>query len=268
MTRSRNWIPPSSHNDPSVTRVDPSPPTTTQVNPPAPVHDDPPPLNITEDMPPSGSRPEDREESPLHPSPPTQIQFNGLYSFIQDENDRMMGTMMDRLRVEIQQRMPPPQTTPPRAATTEQDPVTPAPIPPTRTERGKSAPSPTEARRVLHFQGQTRIPPPHHQQEPHIPLVNDFDKEDEAQSFTALENIARPHEAATLRHPVSGPFAPGIHAVPFPHGLKMPYFDRYDGSTDPEDHVNTIEIRMQLYNVKDAIMCRAFPSTFKGAARQ
>ncbi|GAB2236097.1 hypothetical protein Drorol1_Dr00027832 [Drosera rotundifolia] len=75
-------------------------------------------------------------------------------------------------------------------------------------------------------------------------------------------------EATAIRSPISGPFTQGIHNVPFPPGLRMPSFDLYDGTTDPEDHTNIFEIRMQLYNVEDAILCRAFPSTFKGAARK
>ncbi|CAL1384374.1 unnamed protein product [Linum trigynum] len=44
----------------------------------------------------------------------------------------------------------------------------------------------------------------------------------------------------------------------------IPALPSYDGTTDPEDHLNNYFTKMQLYNSSDATLCRAFPSTFVG----
>ena len=47
----------------------------------------------------------------------------------------------------------------------------------------------------------------------------------------------------------------------------MPQIDSYDGVKDPLDHLETFKTLMHLQGVADEIMCRAFPTTLKGAAR-
>ncbi|CAL1378679.1 unnamed protein product [Linum trigynum] len=44
----------------------------------------------------------------------------------------------------------------------------------------------------------------------------------------------------------------------------IPALPSYEGTTDPEDHLNNYFTKMQLYNNSDATLCRAFPSTFTG----
>ncbi|GAB2216783.1 hypothetical protein Droror1_Dr00024562 [Drosera rotundifolia] len=184
----------------------------------------------------------------------------------------MMGNMMDRLLEQVLQRLPASQTTPPTATVEERTPVVPTNVPPTRADRAKfvtirSAQPPTEKRRLPHFQGQTSTPRRHYPESQVLPVI-DSDEENEVLFFTALEDMALQHEAAASRHPASGPFTIAVHDIPFPPGLQMPNFNLYDRTTNPEDHVNTFEIKMKLYNVEDAILCRAFPSTFTRAARQ
>ena len=47
----------------------------------------------------------------------------------------------------------------------------------------------------------------------------------------------------------------------------MPHIDSYDGVKDPLDHLETFKTLMHLQGVTDEIMCRAFPTTLKGAVR-
>ena len=54
---------------------------------------------------------------------------------------------------------------------------------------------------------------------------------------------------------------------PLPHKFRMPHIDSYDGVKDPLDHLETFKTLMHLQGVADEIMCRAFPTTLKGAAR-
>ncbi|XP_043705406.1 uncharacterized protein LOC122655264 [Telopea speciosissima] len=48
----------------------------------------------------------------------------------------------------------------------------------------------------------------------------------------------------------------------------MPIVEQYTGTTDPEDHLETFKSLLFFQCASDAIMCRAFPSTLKGVARQ
>ena len=47
----------------------------------------------------------------------------------------------------------------------------------------------------------------------------------------------------------------------------MSQIESYDGVKDPLDHLETFKTLMHLQGVPDEIMCRAFPTTLKGATR-
>ena len=63
------------------------------------------------------------------------------------------------------------------------------------------------------------------------------------------------------------PFTTAVNFFPLPHKFRMPQIDSYDGVKDPLDHLETFKTLMHLQGVADEIMCRAFPTTLKGAAR-
>ena len=63
------------------------------------------------------------------------------------------------------------------------------------------------------------------------------------------------------------PFTASVNSFPLPHKFCMPQIDSYDGVKDPLDHLETFKTSMHLQGVADEIMCRAFPTTLKGAAR-
>ncbi|XP_068498113.1 uncharacterized protein [Phaseolus vulgaris] len=42
--------------------------------------------------------------------------------------------------------------------------------------------------------------------------------------------------------------------------------DRYDGTTDPDEHVDAYTTHMSLYTTDDAVLCRFFPTSLKGGA--
>ena len=63
------------------------------------------------------------------------------------------------------------------------------------------------------------------------------------------------------------PFTATVNSFPLPHKFRMPHIDSYDGVNDPLDHLETFKTLMHLQGVADVIMCRAFPTTLKGAAR-
>ena len=63
------------------------------------------------------------------------------------------------------------------------------------------------------------------------------------------------------------PFTASIYSFPLPHKFRMPQIDSYNGVNDPLDHLETFKTLMYLQGVADEIMCRAFPTTLKGATR-
>nr|KYP66941.1 hypothetical protein KK1_013252 [Cajanus cajan] len=54
--------------------------------------------------------------------------------------------------------------------------------------------------------------------------------------------------------------------TPLPHGWKPLHFDRYDGTTDPDEHIDMYTTQINLYTNNDAILCRVFPTSLKGVA--
>ena len=63
------------------------------------------------------------------------------------------------------------------------------------------------------------------------------------------------------------PFSQKIMQEPVPPNFKLPQFESYDGTTDPVDHLEAFRMTMLLHGAPDTILCRAFPSTLKGAVR-
>ena len=63
------------------------------------------------------------------------------------------------------------------------------------------------------------------------------------------------------------PFTASINCFPLPHKFHMSHIDSYDGVKDPLDNLETFKTLMHLQGVAEKIMCRAFPTTLKGAAR-
>jgi len=53
-------------------------------------------------------------------------------------------------------------------------------------------------------------------------------------------------------------------AVKLPTDWKGPMLDRYDGSIDPNEHINTYLTQVNMYTSDDAMLCRIFPTLLKG----
>jgi len=61
------------------------------------------------------------------------------------------------------------------------------------------------------------------------------------------------------------PFYDVIVDTPLPDNWKKLTIDKYDGSTDPDEHIAIYTTQISLYTWNDAVMCRVFPTTLKGA---
>ena len=63
------------------------------------------------------------------------------------------------------------------------------------------------------------------------------------------------------------PFSNYIMNVPLPQGFKHPTdMEPYDGTIDPQDHLDSFKSRMCLDEVSDPVKFQAFPTTLKKVA--
>ena len=65
---------------------------------------------------------------------------------------------------------------------------------------------------------------------------------------------------------MDSPFTNEVLNRPFPPKFCLPQFESYDSSKDPLDHIESFKMLMLLQMTPDKVMCRAFPTTLKGAA--
>jgi hypothetical protein len=63
------------------------------------------------------------------------------------------------------------------------------------------------------------------------------------------------------------PFTERVKAYPIPNKFKMPRIEKYDGSGDPQAHLEAFRESIILHGTPDEIACRAFPLTLKGVAK-
>ena len=63
------------------------------------------------------------------------------------------------------------------------------------------------------------------------------------------------------------PFTAPVNSCPLPQKFRMPQVKSYDGVKEPLDHLENFKTMMHLQGVPDEIMCKAFPTTLRGAAR-
>ena len=64
------------------------------------------------------------------------------------------------------------------------------------------------------------------------------------------------------------PFTLAIQECPVPSKCRLPQLEPFDGIKDPLDHLNTFKTTLGLQQPPDEILCRSFPTTLKGEARE
>ena len=64
----------------------------------------------------------------------------------------------------------------------------------------------------------------------------------------------------------SNPLSLAIQAEIVPLTIRVPK-EKFNGTTDPIDHVTAFESHMNLYGATNVAKCRAFSTTFRGVAR-
>ena len=65
----------------------------------------------------------------------------------------------------------------------------------------------------------------------------------------------------------NSPFTTKVLNRPLPLKFCLLQLEPYDSSKDPLDHIESFKTLMLLQMTLDEVMCRAFPTTLKGAAR-
>ena len=63
------------------------------------------------------------------------------------------------------------------------------------------------------------------------------------------------------------PFTTEVLNRPLPPKFCLLQLESYDGSNNPLDHIESFKTLMPLQMTPDEVMCRAFPTTLKGAAK-
>ena len=64
------------------------------------------------------------------------------------------------------------------------------------------------------------------------------------------------------------PFTMAVQECLMPSKFRLPQLEPFDGLKDPLDHLNMFKTTLGLQQLPDEILCRSFPTTLKGAARE
>ncbi|VFQ79989.1 unnamed protein product, partial [Cuscuta campestris] len=105
-------------------------------------------------------------------------------------------------------------------------------------------------------QSQDRVPAPRRLGLP-APEAGEF--QDLRQEIQEMQRKINKGRVFTTR--TNTPLAPEIFAEPYPQGFKMPFVKRYDGESDPQEHINSYVQVMIAVDASDALMCRCFLQT-------
>ena len=65
----------------------------------------------------------------------------------------------------------------------------------------------------------------------------------------------------------NSPFTNEVLNCPLPPKFRLPQLELYDGSKDPLYYIESFKMLMLLQMTPEEVMCRAFPTTLKGAAK-
>ena len=86
-----------------------------------------------------------------------------------------------------------------------------------------------------------------------------------------LRNVIREKTDQSLDKIVKktdSPFIVAVQECPVPSKFRLPQLEPFDGLKDPLDHLNTFKTTLGLQQPPDVILCRSFPTTFKGVTRE
>ncbi|GKV37355.1 hypothetical protein SLEP1_g45396 [Rubroshorea leprosula] len=114
-------------------------------------------------------------------------------------------------------------------------------------------------------QAQSHMPP--QPQNPPQPAASDVSKRLDNIEKLLAENKNLQPQTPPISTSIPTPLNTKITQEPYLPGFRMPQFETYDGTKDPDDHLHAFFSVMQAQNASDALMCKMFPSTLRGNAR-
>ena len=76
------------------------------------------------------------------------------------------------------------------------------------------------------------------------------------------------HSLDRLVRAIDSPFIMAVLECPMLSKFRLPQLELFDGLKDPQDHLNNFKMMLGLQQPPDEILCRSFPTTLKGAARE
>ncbi|GKU89032.1 hypothetical protein SLEP1_g3225 [Rubroshorea leprosula] len=104
-------------------------------------------------------------------------------------------------------------------------------------------------------------------QNPPQPAASDVSKRLDNLEKLLAENKNPQPQTPPVSTSIPTPLSIKITQEPYPPGFRMPQFETYDGTKDPDDHLHAFFSIMQAQNASDALMCKMFPSTLRSNAR-
>ncbi|KAL2232408.1 UNVERIFIED_CONTAM: hypothetical protein Sindi_1420800 [Sesamum indicum] len=93
-------------------------------------------------------------------------------------------------------------------------------------------------------------------------------EEEEQRREELISKISMPEVAQTqaVALPRRSPFAPNILAEALPAGLKISNLSEYDGTGDPQEHLDKFYAKIDWYDLSDAGYCKVFRITLSKRA--
>ena len=102
-------------------------------------------------------------------------------------------------------------------------------------------------------------------QSPKFPHIKDITNLVQKRLNQTGKQFSKEMECSGLR-PSDSPLSNEITIFCFSRNFVMPTFDHYSGTFDPLLHLRQFQNKMAVYTNDDLLLCRAFPSSLKGAA--
>ncbi|KAL0407724.1 UNVERIFIED_CONTAM: hypothetical protein Sradi_1706800 [Sesamum radiatum] len=118
------------------------------------------------------------------------------------------------------------------------------------------------AQAVAQFAASQRVNPPL------LPLaeVENYPRLPRRRSRGRKRGIEDPYLPLAVAPPRRSPFAPAILAEALPAGVKVSNLSEYDGTGDPQEHLDKFYAKIDWYDLSDAAYCKVFRTTLSKRA--
>ncbi|KAL0323549.1 UNVERIFIED_CONTAM: hypothetical protein Sangu_1974200 [Sesamum angustifolium] len=137
-----------------------------------------------------------------------------------------------------------------------QHPINPPPPSPRRSQNLSSAPE-EEEQRQEEVNSRVSLPEVAQTQEQYPPATH---------GSLPSRGVEDPYMAFAVAPPRRSPFSTAILAEALPAGVKVSNLSEYDGTGDPQEHLDKFYAKIDWYNLSDAAYCKVFRTTLSKRA--